>query len=521
MKNIQPKFTKTICILIVISVLTGCQGFLDKNINPNLTSSNPPSLILSALEGNLGFIMGSDLLRYSALWTQQIAAQNGRQTEAYDLYILQPTEVNGVWRAAIYAGVLADCEELLKKDPTSTHPHYFGIAKLIKAFSYTVLVDNWGDVPYSQAIQGTSGNFAPDVDPGQAIYSAMLTLIDDAIKDLNATSLSPNVAGDDIIYGGSANIIRWVRFANTLKLRMYLHLANTQGFDTSVITTFINNTPVTNFMTAIADDFQARYDVIPQRQNPVHQFILSRTDDICTSATIVNLMNNKSDPRRAPYFTPFPFSPSLLASPPISTTGGYAGLANGTSNFGLRTNLSRLHTYVRGALTSSTIPAGPNLPVGVGGLTYNGGSSTNILSFAEYNFIRAELALRYGAPGSAATFYQAGINASMQEAGVSAPTAATYLASPSGTLSGTPAQQLQQLIEEKYVALFMVATEPRSDWRRTGYPVLSQVPSALNPGNGGNVPRVIFYPQQEVDANPKLVQRSSLSDKKVFWDTRP
>jgi len=80
---------------------------------------------------------------------------------------------------------------------------------------------------------------------------------------------------------------------------------------------------------------------------------------------------------------------------------------------------------------------------------------------------------------------------------------------------------LQQLIEEKYVALFMVATEPRSDWRRTGYPVLSQVPSALNPGNGGNVPRVIFYPQQEVDANPKLVQRSSLSDKKVFWDTRP
>ena len=89
-----------------------------------------------------------------------------------------------------------------------------------------------------------------------------------------------------------------------------------------------------------------------------------------------------------------------------------------------------------------------------------------MLTFAEYNFIRAEAALM-GAPGSAQTFFTAGITASMQEVGVSAAEIANYLAVPSnGTLSGTTAQQLQQIIEEKYVASFGVSVEPWNDWRR-------------------------------------------------------
>jgi hypothetical protein len=103
-----------------------------------------------------------------------------------------------------------------------------------------------------------------------------------------------------------------------------------------------------------------------------------------------------------------------------------------------------------------------------------------------------------------------------------------YLATPAGTLTGTAAQQLQQLIEEKYVANFLVTGEPYSDWRRTGYPALSNVPAALNPGNGGVIPRVLPYPQQETDANPNLkplqdARAASLSAPavRVFWDVRP
>jgi hypothetical protein len=163
------------------------------------------------------------------------------------------------------------------------------------------------------------------------------------------------------------------------------------------------------------------------------------------------------------------------------------------------------------------------------GLAYDGTAAQNILTFSEYNFIRAELALRYGAPGVAETFYQAGITASIIDAGLTAGHATTYLASDAdgdaetvGTLGGTPDEQLQKLIEEKYVANFSVAGEPWSDWRRTGFPLLQLLPATLNPGNSGKVPRVLFYPQQEVDANPNsaAVKRNTMSERKVFWDTR-
>lgn len=526
------KYLKVCLASVLLSVVASCDNFIDDNVSPNLTASNPPRIILPAVEAGLGFTMASDLHRYSALWSQQIAAQNGRQTENYDRYVLATTEINGVWRNNLYGGILADVEELLKKSPTEVHPHYFGISKVIKAFTYSIIVDFWGDVPFSQALKGES-NLQPDVDDDAAIYPALITLLDEAIVDLKTVSGLPPVAGDDYFYGGSGNIIRWVRMANTLKLRLYLHMANAPGFNATEANTFIANTPATEFMTAVADDFQLAFQAISGRQNPNHQFILSRTDDICTSSTIVNLMNSKADPRRATYFTPAPFSPALYASPPTGTTG-YVGLQNGFGAGGVNNGLSRVHTFVRGAVISTTIPAGPNLPVSItAGLNYNGVAPVNMLTFAEYNFIRAELALRYsvgGVPADAETFYRAGITASVLDAGLNAAAATNYLASDAdldgftvGTLTGlTTDQQLQRIIEEKYVANFHVTGEPWSDWRRTGYPALQLLPGTLNPGNGGLVPRALLYPQQEADANPKLaaIQRANLSDRRVFWDTR-
>jgi hypothetical protein len=291
-------------------------------------------------------------------------------------------------------------------------------------------------------------------------------------------------------------------------------------------------------MTAIADDFQHPFVAsLTGRQNPIHQFILSRTDDICTSSTIVNLMNSKADPRRINYFTPSPFSVALYNTPPTGTTG-YKGLQPGLAGGSVDNSLSRMHRFVRGAVTTgaAAVPAGPNLTVsGATGLAYDGGSSINLLTYAEYNFIRAELALRYSAPvapkASAQEWFQEGIRASILDAShtakplVAADVTAYLAADPdgdtfsNGTLHGTAEEQLRQIIEEKYVANFMVTGEAWSDWRRTGYPLLQLLPGTLNPGNGNKVPRSVIYPQQEVDANPNLSQKANMSVR-VFWDTR-
>lgn len=507
------KYVASAALVSSLLGLSGCKDFLEVNLDPTRTSSNPPNLILPSVEATLGFNTGGEVGRFTLLFSQQLAAQAGRQTEAWDTYVLQPTEVNNLWRGAYYAGILADIEEILKIQNVS--PVYYGVAKSIKAYVYSVTVDLWGDVPFSEAIQGTA-NPQPKIDASGEIYPKLIALLDDAIADLRKTSpLSAPTATDDYIYAGNAQ--RWIRFANTLKLRLYLHMLNVPGFDAGPVRTFLTNTPATDFMTGVADDFQMRFDLVARRQNPTHQFILDRQDDIAVGATLVDLMNRKRDPRRASYFTPAPFSPALLAAPPATDSLGYRGLRNGTAGGGVNNTFSRLHTYVRGAVTSTAIPAGPNLLVS--GLTYAGNAPVPMLQFSEYNFIRAEMALRYGLPGNAEEFYRAGIAASHADAGVPAAQAAAYLASPAGTL-GTGDAALRKLIEEKYVANFMVPLEPWNDWRRTGFPALFTIPAGVSPGNNGRVPRALPYPQQEVDANPNLKQRVTLSERPVFWDTR-
>jgi hypothetical protein len=518
---------KAIIVAMVLLIASSCDSWLDDNINPNALPTVPVNQMLPSALGSFGFHMGgSDLFRYSAIWSQQITAQAGRQTENYSLYVLADTELNGIWRGNLYAGVLTDLEEMLKLDPATTHPRYFGIAKVLKAFTYSMIVDFWGDVPFTEALQGVA-NVTPAVDDDAAIYPALITLLDQAIVDLKTSSSLAAPAGDDYVFNGNA--ARWIKTANVLKLRMYLKLANTPGFNTSAISSFITTTPAAEFMESNADDFQHPFATLAQRQNPTHQFILSRQDDICASSTMVNLMNGKSDPRRVNYFTPHPFSVAAYNTPPTGNTG-YVGLTPGTAGGGITNALSRLHRFVRGAVTTgaTAIPAGPNLTVlGATSLSYDGGASVNILTYSEYNFIRAELALKYGAPvaprASVEAWYQEGIRASILDTSHPARPLVqadvdTYLLA-NGTLSGTTEDQLRKIIEEKYVANFMVTGEAWSDWRRTGYPLLQLLPGTLNPGNNNKVPRSLLYPQQEKDANPKIVQKPDFNVR-VFWDTR-
>ena len=218
MKNLR--YIKLMLSMAAIFSATSCNDWLDDNKSPNLTLTNPPNLVLPAIEAELGFRMGSDLLRYGGLWSQQIAAQNGRQTEAYDLFVVVPSDVNGVWRTGFYAGFLKDIEEVLAAPPANTHPHYFGMCKIMKAFGYSMLVDFWGDVPFSEAMKGNA-NVQPKADDDAAIYPELITLLDAGIADLKQTSGLRAPSTDDYFYGGNA--ARWIRLANSIKLRLYLH----------------------------------------------------------------------------------------------------------------------------------------------------------------------------------------------------------------------------------------------------------------------------------------------------------
>ena len=492
------KYLKIAIAFSGIIAVSSCKKRLDINYNPDAIpdSNSPIAQLLTSAEVNVGFTAGSDLYRYTTQFMQQMSggASQPNQTYEYGRYNVTGSDLNNVW-SSIWATTLNDLELIIKQAGAS--PHYQGLAKILKAFTYQQVVDTWGDVPYSQA-QLLTANTKPAYDDDATIYPKLITLLTDAVTDMNAgtSALSPGV--NSIMYTSATwatSRAFWIKLANTLKLRLLIHYSKTNpAFCVAQITALVNSG--VPFMASNADNFQMVFYDIANQRNPISAFEVSRPNYLFADQRMLSLMTPKNDPRRPFYFTDFPVGSGLYVA--VSATALPASPNN---------NYSRIHTFLRGTL----VTPGAGTSSGV----YTGAAPQRMLSFAEYNFIRAEAALM-GAPGSAQQFFTDGITAAMTEVGVAPAAITTYLTA-NGTLAGTNAQQLQQIIEEKYIALFGVSGEPWSDWRRTGYPAISVPTNVINGVSA--VPRTLFYPQSEIDLNPNSPgQKSSSLQDKVFWD---
>lgn len=496
------KYIKILLIIFTILCFSACKEFLDVNVSPNSPLSVGEAFVLPSAQANIGFTQNSDVNRFSSLFMQQFVSVTGVQTGEFDKYLVTASDVNGTW-SNYYQVSLADLQYIIERSTSNGNRRYAGVSRILMAYVFQNIVDVWGDVPYSEALKGVLIT-RPKYDDSEDIYTDLISVIDQGIADIKSgEGISPGA--DDLIYAG--DLIKWEKFANTLKLRIYLHYSEVNPtFATTQMNALINGGAI--FMTSNADNFQLTYETTAGRQNPFHQFETSRPNQIFPSRTIVNLMNSKSDPRRALYFTPTPL-PAGYTGTPDYTLNTYVGLENAVNGGAIATaNVIRMHSFIRGAVTSTSIITNS------ANVAYAGNSPTRMLTYSEYNFIRAEASLRLGVVGTAQTFYAEGIRSSMQNAGVPTATIDSYIATSAGTLDN-----LQELIEEKYVANYGVAVEPWTDWRRTGFPVMSAISSTVSPSNGGVLPSTLFYPQNEIDSNPNKPVRTNMNTR-VFWDTR-
>ncbi|MDQ3682835.1 MAG: SusD/RagB family nutrient-binding outer membrane lipoprotein [Bacteroidota bacterium] len=494
---------KVFTILAGLVVFSSCKKFLDINTDPDrILESNPPiAQLLTSAQLNLAFEAGSDLFRYTSLIVQHMSGQASQpnQTYEYDRYNITGSDENNTW-SSIFATTLGDLEIIIKQATANGSPHYAGVAKILKAYEYSLVVDTWGDVPYEEA-QKLLENLQPKYDDDETIYPKLITLLTEAVTDINATTSLLTLGANSVIYPGNFATVKsnWIKLANTIKLRLLLHYSKKDpAFTVSQITALVNSG--VPFMASNADNFQMVFNNAANQRNPISQFEVSRPNYLFAHHFMVDLMNAKSDPRRSTYFTPFPY-----------TSTSFKGVTPGDP---ATVNYSRIHTFLRGAVTGTPVP---NAQGGItaASLTYSGTAPTRMVTFTEYNFIRAEAALR-GVPGDAQTFFTAGIRASMIEAGVADAAITAYLAT-NGTLTGSTEEKIKQVIEEKYVALFGVSVEPWTDWRRTGYPALT--PPSNKMQQVTNIPRSLFYPQSEIDLNPNVPgQKSADLQTRVFWD---
>jgi hypothetical protein len=514
-------------------------------------------------------------------------ASQPNQTYEYYRYNIQGSDENNVW-GSIHAGALNDLQLIINQGSAS--PYYTGVAKILKAYLYSLVVDVWGKVPYTEA-QLLTANTQPHYDDDATIYPKLVQLLTDGVTDLGAGSSVLTPGTNSLIFTNAGNFTtakaQWIKFANTLKLRLALHYSK---INPSKTVTDINAiiTAGVPLMTSNADNFSMPFYDVANQRNPISQFEVSRPNYLFSDRNMTERMIAKSDPRLPFYFAIFPFpftqfsattsaassgntlvfpytpgitagmsvvggtipapytivksvSHTPAASPTTTTitlnddeTTGYSigsvpsgtsitfrpyfrGVSNVKPPLAPNNNYSRIHTFLRGAVTTGANPppAPATYPGPVQPFTYTGAAPQRMLTYTEYCFIRAEATFRGANPAPLAdanAWFQAGITAGMTEAGVLPVDITTYI-----TTNYPGAPTLQQIMEEKYIALFGVSVEPWTDWRRTGFPVLSPV---SNPTSGvGAIPRTLFYPQSEIDLNPNCPgQKSTSLQDKVFWD---
>jgi hypothetical protein len=486
-----------IFLTFLLAIFTSCKKFLDVNKTPNNPVSVTPAVQLPNATIGIAFANSNDLDRVTSVLVQHTAGTLN-QSAQYDKFDLASFFDNS-WTGELYDGAIINLLLMIRNDSTS--PLYTGIAKLELAYAYSMVIDLWGDAPYSEAGLG-SKQLTPRFDKVQDIYqgnsslgiTSLFDLVRSGIADLTKGGGVYKPAGDDIVYLGS--VPKWKRMGNTLLLKFAIQLTNVNPtLATSVVNEVLASPD--GYINNNALDFAVPFGATVGNQNPLYTFNnVNRTGDQMLSLRLLNLMKGLNDTvRLAKFFT--------------RPTGKFVAFDNGsTATPPTQSTRSRYNTYLTGDRSGDAAT----------GKAGGGDSSIKLLTCFQVNFILAEAVVKLGITGDANAYYQAGIKASMQKVGIDTGTINSYFATNPTvvTLTGTPEQQIQQIITQKYIAWIGNGIEAYNDYRRTGYPVLA-LPNNTTGDNPNVIPSRLPYTINELSRNPNAPKPAPKVDVKLWW----
>lgn len=508
------KYPKIIGFALAGAVAFGsasCEKFLDVNQNPNNAATTPPSVLLTSTAITTAFSNGNEINRITSLLVQHVAG-TANQAAGQDVYNIRGG-LDNQWQFELYAGALQNSQVLIDAGVRTGSPAYSGIGKLLKAYNFAMTTDLWGDIPYSQALQGLN-LLKPRFDKQEDIYKGNSALgiqsLDDLIKeglaDLNQTTNTLAPSGvDDPIYRG--DLTKWRRMGNTLRMK----LANTISRREPALAKAIIDEVIAgnNFINSNADDFDVPFGGTVGNRNPIYDFngvnvpgsvAGQRPLDITLSQRLLDSMRVRNDPRLPIYFNTVP---ATVANSTTTSVGVFYGYQNGnTVAAPAQTSRSKYNVYFTG----------------------NGGEAPiRLITNFQRLFIMAESALILGTStggSSVQALYQAAIRASMTKAGLTSTQIDAYFAANPAvaTLRGSQQQQLNQIITQKWIAMVGNGYEAYNDYRRTGYPRLALALNAQG-DNPNAIPKRFVYPASETSGNasnaPAVIPNT---DVPVWWD---
>ena len=376
--------------------------------------------------------------------------------------------------------------DITKPGGKAENPAIFAMANIWKVRMFQPMTDHWGPIPYSAVGNGLK---TVDYDAQDVIYKDFLTTLTKATADLAAFKGKKVLAASDVVYAGDVD--KWILFANTLRLRIAIRIS---GVEPALAKTNAEAAVAGGVMETNAHD--AYLKITANNINPFNQ--ATAWNEFRMSAAMESVLTGYEDPRLSKYYAPIE-----------GTTSTYKGVRNGYTQveLGLPANQNTKLSNVNDRFLPANQVSNP----------------FEVLMSAEAWFLRSEGALKgwnMGA-GTAKSFYEKGIETSMKQWGIAdAGAIAAYTASTKTPIAITgavnspaisdiqvvwstnPAKQLEQIITQKWIALWPNGSEAWAEYRRTGFPKLyPRINSSSTSVAKDQVMRRLPYPLGESQVN--------------------
>ena len=467
-------------LVISVFVCNSCsKNFQELNTNPNLIDQISPTTLLSEIVYGMTSNNASNNYNVND-HLMQVQIPYPQLSIGVQRYEIVESTGTSSWNAA-YKWT-ANIREMIKSAEKENAATYKAVALTLNAWIYSGLTDCFGSVPFSQASQSEDGILHPVYDSQESIYTKILDDLDLA-NTLYDHTIGMSYAGTDILYNNNAKL--WQKFTNSLRLRLLLRVSDVRPTAYQEMKEMIENPTKYPVFEQLSDAAVLNITGVAPNLSPWSRQ-LDFSNQHSVAEFFMKTLNSLEDPRRPIYVT--------QAHNKDGDAIGYKGIPAGY-DFDSQFDFSPSYMNNQQVVAPMIIP---------------------ILTYAEVEFIKAELAQKKYIQDNAEAHYKNGVKAAIQLWTKTA-ISEDYFNNPLAAYDGT----LERIMLQKYLALYFTDFQQWSEYRRTGYPVL---PTTSSMQNGGKMPSRLMYPAIQGTYNPINYEKASQdmggnsSNTKVWWD---
>ncbi len=479
------------------------------SVDPTSTSVDPVFLLNSAI---INTSFSNAQLIYDMGVVQQIVSPNSGVLTGAN-YNQDNRDVTDDHWVKYYENVIKNTGDILgqlEQEGAPSRPNLKNITRLVKALTFMILTDEYGDIPYFEAGKGIYDQIVlPKYDAQEAIYKDLIKEVREAVAGLNASAM---VETGEVMYAGDTG--KWRRFGNSLLLRVGMHLSEV---DPALAEEIVREAFAAGVMRGNEDNYVVRHDNNYLNDNGA---LLNATEanNIYLVDTFVDYLLETEDPRLgalAIRYTNATSGPDQIqengSTAAVDQIGMPMGYDNGTIG-AVAENMGLASFYAFSQIDRYRVvrQAAPMF----------------IITHAQTQLLLAEAAVRGWVSGNPADYYNTGIRAHMElmvqyhvDSEIPAADINSYLTNN----PFNPADAMQQIGTQYWVACFLNGPEAFANFRRTGYPILTPNPYPSQDITGDFINR-LTYPNSEVATNTsnlnEAVSRMGTDDlnTKVWWD---